>query len=580
MSFTLSRARVKAIGIAAVALLTLASALFIGARGALAGHPQAAKAAPPPVLSAGSRDDSVTLTAQHLSAVDAAQVAQGTPYSGPAHNVNRRLPARSNVKHNSAPAPTGPATSLNVSPNAPTPLGTFQGQAQTNLVPSDMGLAAGGGYIVQAVNASIAVYNTNGALQSGWPKTPQSLFGLSSSEFMYDPRVLFDSISGHFFVLFDDDNDTAGHLSSTYYLAVSATANPTGTWYRYAFSVGENLTNANAAFADFPIAGIDAQGFYFSGNRFYFTANGGGFADSFVASTGLAALEKNLTTQINYTIFNNLTTATGKAFSVAPATSFGYPRAEPLISTDLAGCTTDPCTTYYVWAISYPTNTTAPGPRLSWVQITGPAYSLNIPLADQPGTGGAGSIDSGDARVASLPSFRANSLYFTIGTAINNGTQTVAAVEWANLAIVLDTGNAACGAVPNRCVDITSAYAKEYGSVWYNGSTHAFDPSVAITSDGDMVMAYSVSSLTTRPVTIIFARRSTSNLGDTQIVPGSQSLAFWSFGRWGDYSAVALDSTTCSSAGCFRLWDSAMYVRSNGTWGTTISSELYNVLIP
>jgi hypothetical protein len=133
-------------------------------------------------------------------------------------------------------------------------------------------------------------------------------------------------------------------------------------------------------------------------------------------------------------------------------------------------------------------------------------------------------------------------------------------------------------------VDITGAYVKDNALVGYTGGTDAYNPSINITSDLDMVMAYTVSSAAARPSTVIYARRSTTSPGTTdtttQTVPGSQSLAFWPNVRWGDYSAVALDSTTCSSAGCFQFWDSAMYIKSNGTWGTTISSELYNVLIP
>src|SRR2546423_319264 len=67
--------------------------------------------------------------------------------------------------------------------------------------PPDMALAASPSWVLQGVNTSIAVYNTSGALQPGWPKNSQLFFGIPnpspagcspSGPFTSDPRAFYD----------------------------------------------------------------------------------------------------------------------------------------------------------------------------------------------------------------------------------------------------------------------------------------------------------------------------------------------------------------------------------------------------
>jgi hypothetical protein len=572
-------------GLAGLLVVALVGVAFFRANAVSAAHPQAANA-PSQIISTGTRTDAQVGHAAYLGTRDAATIPQGQPYHGttavPLRTLRKKGATAQPGIH--SPAPTGataPAISNTPNPETPLPTSTIQGLAQnaTNgLTPADMGLAAGDGYIVQAVNASITVWNLSGVQQKGWPKTAQAFFGASSSTFMYDPRAIFDSINGRFIILFDENGGTApGKYTSNYYVAVSATPNPTGAWHLYNFFVGENLATTNAAFADFPIMGLDELALYFTGNHFYFTANNQGFADSFLGFVPITQIESGASS-LSYHVFNALTTSTGAAFSVAPAVTYGSPRAETLVDTD-ANCSTAICNTYDVWALSNPWGT----PRLTDVKITGPNWSQQPP-ANQPGTNGANSIDAGDPRVSGIPVFRGGTLYFANGTGFANGTATVAAVQWVALGIGFDTGNAACGTVPNNCVDIVSSYVRDSGLLGYSGSGDAYDPSLSVTTDGDIVMTYTYSSLTFGPIATVYGHRSTTPLGTigtyAHTVNASFSNHFYAQTRWGDYSAVALDYASCTSAGCFRLWFSDMYVRSDGTWGTTISAETYNIFQP
>src|SRR5207249_3854574 len=114
-------------------------------------------------------------------------------------------------------APRGPRT--------PSPvLKGFDGMADSSTIcsyfgsgcqPPDHGIAASATFVVQTVNTSIAVYNTSGTLQVGFPKSLQAFAGVpaptpagcdaahGNQPFLTDPRALYDPVSGRFFVAFE-----------------------------------------------------------------------------------------------------------------------------------------------------------------------------------------------------------------------------------------------------------------------------------------------------------------------------------------------------------------------------------------
>src|ERR1035437_2987950 len=80
---------------------------------------------------------------------------------------------------NAAPAPAGGSTFLH-SPNA------FFAQSQVCCTPSDMAIAVGPTYVAQFVNTYIAVYTKTGALQTGYPKSADTFFGLPGGTYTTD----------------------------------------------------------------------------------------------------------------------------------------------------------------------------------------------------------------------------------------------------------------------------------------------------------------------------------------------------------------------------------------------------------
>jgi len=98
--------------------------------------------------------------------------------------------------------------------------------------PPDQGLGASDKFVVQMVNLAGTIYSTSGSVR-------KATFSLSDFWFlpvrggpigigMSDPEVVFDAIAGHWYASIIDTFDV-----NRVNFAVSATADPTGTWFIY-----------------------------------------------------------------------------------------------------------------------------------------------------------------------------------------------------------------------------------------------------------------------------------------------------------------------------------------------------------
>ena len=132
----------------------------------------------------------------------------------------------------------------------------FAGQSESGSTPSDMALAVGKTYVVQMVNSAVAVYDKNGVLQAGFPKSLGSFFSGSTGD-VGDPRAFYDWNKGRFVVTADDFS--GGRV----WLAASDTSDPRGSWHVYSFNVWDANANCRVAghsCADFPTLGFDDRG--------------------------------------------------------------------------------------------------------------------------------------------------------------------------------------------------------------------------------------------------------------------------------------------------------------------------------
>jgi hypothetical protein len=183
-----------------------------------------------------------------------------------------------------------------------------RGGNQFTVEPPDQALCVGNGYVVEAVNDVINVFDQSGKsvlpdntatnIVSGFPTDVNHAVDLNSfygyapavnratgirGQSLTDPTCLYDAATQRFFmvVLTLEVVPTTGAFTHVNHLdiAVSQTANPTGAWNIYKIDVTNDGTNTGGVnpgpyLGDYPHIGADANGFYITTNAYPWCCNG------------------------------------------------------------------------------------------------------------------------------------------------------------------------------------------------------------------------------------------------------------------------------------------------------------------
>ena len=146
-------------------------------------------------------------------------------------------------------------------------------------VPPDPELAVGSNHVIAVVNVAFEIYDKTGTSVIG-PLTFSSFFtGVSGCSGPFDPNALYDEEAGRYILGVD-----AG--GANYCIAVSATSDPTGVWYRYAFAAATPSAN----FFDYPHAGVGDNALYMGGNMYNCVSTTCSFIESRIWAYDKAAM--------------------------------------------------------------------------------------------------------------------------------------------------------------------------------------------------------------------------------------------------------------------------------------------------
>jgi hypothetical protein len=177
-----------------------------------------------------------------------------------------------------------------------------RGGNQFSVEPPDQGLCVGNGYVLEAVNDVLNIYNTAGQsvlpdntgtnVVGGLPRNVNHAVDLNSfygyppainratgirGQFVTDPTCIYDAATQRFFVvvLTLEVVPTTGAFTTVNHLdlAVSATSNPTGSWNIYRIDVTADGSPGNTGgpcpcLGDYPHIGADAYGVYLTTNSY------------------------------------------------------------------------------------------------------------------------------------------------------------------------------------------------------------------------------------------------------------------------------------------------------------------------
>ena len=411
-------------------------------------------------------------------------------------------------------------------------------------------------HYVAMSNLYFQIYDKTGVSVYG-PAANNTLWsgfgGKCESDNAGDPIVLYDQLSDRW-ILTQFTSPTSG---SPYYncVAVSTTPDPTGTYYRWAFSTGSN-------FPDYPKYGVWPDALYISTREF---AGGSSFAGIGVYAVNRAEL---VTGNPSPTVVS---------FVVTPAVAGGdYNIGDGLLPSDLDGTELPPANSpnYYMGSMDDGGQYGAPQDALTlWkftVDFATPANSSfvlsnTIPIANfdtqfslcsgrscipQPGTSNRVDILSYRQRPIHRLAYR------------NFGTH--------ESLVTNQSVEAATGVAGNRWWEIRdpngtpTIYQEGTFAPGVSDGIHRWMASVAMDQSGNMALGYSASDGTSTYPSVWYTGRlvddplGTMPQGESSIVDGAGSQT--SSQRWGDYSSLNIDpADDCT------FWYVNQYFPTSGT---------------
>jgi hypothetical protein len=449
--------------------------------------------------------------------------------------------------------------------------------------PPDQGLGASDKFVVQMVNLAGTIYSTSGSIR-------KATFSLSDFWFlpvrggplgigMSDPEVVYDAIAGHWYASIIDTFDV-----NRVNFAVSATADPTGTWYIYRVIANLSLDAlgnvvcdpaCQHTLPDQPYIGYSNDKFLITANDFVldFNLGTGPFIGAqewilnkgeMIAGNRFIDLRTNDASDPTTPLPNPLPNT---HFAVRPAqhlsstsTAYMAENCETTIAVLIVGACSTPSTlgTSTTGINVYAIAGTPPGPvavGVSTVPISAPGFPPN---ADQPGhpADSAGNLATGDNRIESVV-WQNNLLWTTLNSDCPTTTADFSCVRLDEIPTPVTATT-----LPLQDFDLGVP-----GAFTFYGS-------VSLDSSNNLVVVYGESSLSIYPsleVTGQLATAPAGSLANAATIATGSALELST--RYGDYFWAATQPKTPNT-----FWVSGEFrqVQLFQGWSTEIGLVTFN----
>ena len=508
--------------------------------------------------------------------------------------INRSLPSTT----------TGHGKSTNSKPKSNPVLGAhFQGLNfhdqrfanggnQFSVEPPDQGLCAGNGFLVEAVNDVLQVYDAagNALLNNGQAVDLNTFYGYPPAivrsgpnagqrgPSITDPSCIYDQSIGRFVlvVLTLDHVGLTASLSGNNHLdiAVSDTSNPTGSWTIFKLPVQNNGTqgtpdhhcNNGFCLGDYPHIGADADGIYFTTNEFAFFGPGF-FYGSQVYGIGNGAITGGTGSVV---LFDTLGAGPdGAGFTVWPAQTPGNQfdtdngGTEFFLSSDAVFSNVGTSNNLLLWTMlnTSSLNSVSPAPTLAVSTIVVDTYAVP-PRAKQP----AGNRPLSDCIADTVIFPNCNVLVAGVGShnnatfgppngSLNSNDSRMQQVAYANgklwgaLDTAVNVGGQDRAGIAYYVINPNSKKLMLQGQAGI-ANTDLTYPAVGVTQSGRGVIAFTLTGDNDYPSAALAGLDAKVGIGNVQVAaagagPWDGFTSYVIFGsgrpRWGDYGAAAVD---------------------------------------
>jgi len=458
---------------------------------------------------------------------------------------------------------------------------------QFSTEPPDEGFAVGNGFVLQTVNAALAIYDAaTGALHQG-PTALNQFFRLKPEinratgaygDFTSDPRAYYDPQLQRWFVsvvAISTNAENGGFVAPTRLLiAVSDTSDPTQSWKVYSIETTHDGTQGCPCFGDQPVIATDAHGLFVSTNAFSLRE---GFAGVQIYALSKQLLAEGSAPTVEH--WNGPKLPGGFAFSLQPATHSSFTSDDAGHGVEYFTSVADIRNMFdhriAVWALSNTAslNDATPALKLSSTIVDTEPFGIS-PDAPQPaGPTELGSLVSETQSYVATNDQRMQQAVFAGGKLWSALTTMVALDKDANP----HAGIAYFVINPSLESGILKAEVFRQG---YLAVTNAnlFYPALAVGPDGKGAIAFTLSGAENYP-SAAMASLTENGVGEVNILAaGTAPLDGFSgykyfggggSGRTGDYSAAVVDENGA-------IWMASEYIPSGprtllANWGTFLA---------
>ena len=413
------------------------------------------------------------------------------------------------------------------------PISSFPGIEQTEFTPPDPSLAVGPEHIVEVVNSAIAIYTKDGT--ATFTQRLNSVNGdpgffeeLDAQDFVFDPKVMYDSIANRFIIVALELIGTDSFIN----IAVSDDDDPNGIWFRYRTCSTIQIGNG-FYFFDYPGWGYDEEGIYTTGNLFLISGTGPGFGGVLFRSFDKAPLLAGDTA-----VFTDI--CNPGAATVQCAQTFGENSAPFFIGNDTNS-------SLEIIALQ----DALVSPSFETFRLTVPSFTNPSNAPNGNGTGAANLLDTIGPRIYNTI-WRDGRLWAAHTVA---GSNSAAVARWYEIAT-------------NDWPQSGEPTLVQSGEIDPGNSISTFFPAIYTDVEGNAAMVMAYSSPTETASVAVVARSVTDPLGMMSEPMLFATGDFGTSGRWGDYFDIALDPADNST-----FWTIGQVTSNNaGGWVTCIDS--------
>lgn len=408
--------------------------------------------------------------------------------------------------------------------------------ATAGYYPPDTHGAAGRTYFAEVTNTHLDIYQKAAPNTLVLSISTEAWLGAALGYFTL-PRMIYDPVYDRWIFLATQWRTPSDPTHQYLWLAVSFTADPTGSFYLYQLDVSDPGVSNNT-YWDYPQLGLDQNAIIITGD--FFDLNTGNYVGSRMFSAAKSLLYNGQ--DFNSPLF------TGLDGTLAPPLALDANPYSFLVAADWYA--RDNYVTLYALQGS---GTATPVLYTSYIPV--PTFAIP-PYAVQPGT--SQMLDTSDARFVNASTQIGNSL-FQVHTVAYSGLATPRFYEF----------NTSTNSIIQSGIFFGSATSND------------FNASIAANRFKDVFVAWSSTDapnnvnaqvrvagrLHTDPPGVISP--SSAIYTSATFLTGETSSWNPSVQRWGDYSAVSLDPSDPTGA---TAWIVNEYVLTNDLWGSRIGS--------